>query len=137
MKINIFSIPSGEIARLKTKLSSTGMTVIKEVDQDDWHGEFYYSTKPDPVDVPWAEVFQDYFKDLGMPTNASYFAAFLFTRADRCFALSYGKSHFYLRPYCDYDFGIELAKRIANEFDIRQTASKRFQGKKKKDIRSY
>ena len=137
MKINVFSIPSGEIAGLKTKLSSSGMTVIKEVDQDDWHGEFYYSTKPDPVDVPWAEVFQDYFKDLGMPTNASYFAAFLFTRADRCFALSYGKSHFYLRPYCDYDFGIELAKRIANEFDIRQTASKRFQGKKKKELRSY
>jgi uncharacterized protein (TIGR04141 family) len=62
---------------------------------------------------------------------------FLFTRAGVCFALSYGKSHFYLRPYGDYDFGVELAKRIANEFDIKQTASKRFQGKKKKDIRSY
>ncbi len=136
MKINVFSIPSEEIARLKAKLSSTGMTVIKEVDQDDWHGELYYSTKPDPVDVPWADAFQDYFKDLGMPTNTSYFAAFLFTRADRCFALSYGKGHFYLRPYCDYDFGIELAKRIADESDIKQTASKRFQGKKKKDIRS-
>ena len=60
MKINIFSIPSGEIARLKTKLSSTGMTVIKEIDQDDWHGEFYYSTKPDPVDVPWAEALSPY-----------------------------------------------------------------------------
>lgn len=137
MKINVFLIPPGETAALKAKLSKTGMTVIKSVNQDDWHGEFYYSTNPDPIDVPWAEAFQDYFKDLGMPTNRGYFAAFLFTRADMCFALSYGKSHFYLRPYCDYDFGIELAKRIADELDIKQTASKRFQGKKKKHIRSY
>src|SRR5262245_41858514 len=103
-------IPPGEIARLKAKLISTGMTLIKRVEQDDWPGEFYYSTKPDPVDVPWVESFQSYFKDLGMPKNTSYFATFLFVRADMCFALSYGKSHFYLRPYCDYDFGIELAK---------------------------
>jgi len=137
VKINVFMIPPREIARLKAKLVSAGMTVIKRVEQDDWHGEFYYSTKPDPVDVPWAESFQSYFKDLGTPKNTSYFATFLFVRADMCFALSYGKSHFYLRPYCDYDFGIELAKRIADELDIKQTASKRFQGKKKKDIRSY
>jgi uncharacterized protein (TIGR04141 family) len=51
--------------------------------------------------------------------------------------LSYGKSHFYIRSHCDFDFGIELAKRIADEWEIKQTASRRFQGKKRKDIKSY
>lgn len=51
--------------------------------------------------------------------------------------MSYGKAHFYLRPHCDYDFGIELAKRVADEGDISQTAARRFQGRKRKDITSY
>lgn len=42
-----------------------------------------------------------------------------------------------MRPFCDYDFGIEIAKRIANEADIRQTASRRFHGRRRKDIRSF
>lgn len=40
VKINVFMILPGEITRLKAKLVSTGMTVIKRVEQDDWHGEF-------------------------------------------------------------------------------------------------
>jgi len=35
VKINVFMIPPGEIARLKAKLVSTGMAVIKRVEQDD------------------------------------------------------------------------------------------------------
>jgi hypothetical protein len=35
VKINLFMIPPGEIAQLKAKLASTGMTVIKRVEQDD------------------------------------------------------------------------------------------------------
>ncbi len=51
--------------------------------------------------------------------------------------MTFGESHFYVRPHCDYDFGIELAKRIADEGDITQTAARRYQGKQKKDIRSF
>ena len=46
-------------------------------------------------------------------------------------------AHSYIGQYSDYDFGIELAKRMANEADMRQTASRRFQGRRKEDIRRY
>lgn len=112
------------------------MEVIEEVDQAGWHGEFYFSKKPAPVPVSWAKTYGSYFKD-GLPTNRNHFAAFVFTKGTTCYVVSYGKTHFYIRPYCDYDFGIEVAKRIANEEDTRLTASRRFQGVKKKDIKSF
>lgn len=137
MKVNIFCIAPAEIDRMKSKLAASGMEVIKEVKQDGWDGWFYYSSDPLPGAIPWMETFESYFEGRPIPKNRNYYAAFVFQKDDKCYVLSYGKSHFYLRPYCDFDFGIELAKRIANEDDIKQTASKRFQGKKKKDIKSY
>jgi hypothetical protein len=59
------------------------------------------------------------------------------TKNDSTYAIAFGKTHFFVRPHCDYDFGIELAKRIADEDDVVQTAARRYQGKQKKDIRSY
>ena len=137
MKLNLFDVPPGEVVGLKGKLLDRRMEMIEEVDQDGWHGEFYYSTTPDPVAVAWAEDFADLFKERDLPSNTNYYAAFLFSRGSSHFVLSYGKSHFYIRPFCNYDFGVELAKRIADESDVKQTASKRFQGTRKKDIRSF
>ncbi len=137
MKLNVFCVPSSEVSNLKSKLALSRMDVLKTVDQDGWHGHFYYSSNPGESKIPWAETFRTYFGESELPTNKNYFAAFVLQKEDRCYVLSYGKTHFYLRTYCDYDFGIELAKRIANERDIKQTASRRFQGTRKKDIKSF
>jgi uncharacterized protein (TIGR04141 family) len=137
MRLNIFAIPTNEVSRLKTKLRASRMEVIKQVTQSGWQGSFYYSLPPAPGEIDWAETYRDYFSEVGMPSNLNYYAVYLFEKDSVCYALSYGKSHFYLRSHCNYDFGVELAKRVANELDIKQTASKRFQGKKKKDIKSY
>lgn len=137
MRLNIFRIPQAEVEALRIKLSTSRMEVIKEVDQDGWHGVFYYSSNPIPGDIPWVDTFRNYFDGYAIPQNINYYAVFLFEKGSTCYALSFGKAHFYLRPHSDYDFGIELAKRVADETDIKQTASKRFQGKKKKDIKSY
>ena len=69
--------------------------------------------------------------------NRSYFATILLEKGGSSYAITFGRAHFYVRPHCDYDFGIELAKRIADEDDIVQTAARRYQGKYKKDIRSF
>lgn len=137
MKLNIFRIPASEVDPLKNRLVNAKMSVIHEVQQHEWVGRFYYSVDPAPTSIPWAEPFSSYFPSGERPTNRNHFAAFVFERGAECFVLSYGKSHFYIRPYCDHDFGIELAKRIADEGDIRQTAGKRFAGKRTKEIKSY
>jgi uncharacterized protein (TIGR04141 family) len=137
VKVNIFCIVPAEIDSMKSKLATSGMEVIKQVTQQGWDGWFYYSSNPIPGVISWVDTFKSYFEDRPVPKNWNYYAAFVFQKDDKCYVLSYGKTHFYLRPYCDFDFGIELAKRSADEDDIKQTASKRFQGKKKKDIKSY
>ncbi len=138
MRLNIFSILPSERDGYLEKLASSGMTVIKDVNQSDWHGSFHYSGDPRGVPVTWGKDFADYFVNgVKAPRNLSFGGAFVFTKGERCLVLSYGKAHFQLRPYCNYDFGIEVAKRIANNADTRLTAGRRFQGTKKKDIKSF
>jgi uncharacterized protein (TIGR04141 family) len=137
VRLNIFSIRNDDLPELRKKLASLGMPIIHSEDQQGWHGEFYFSNEPSPGEVDWAETFSAYFDSVGKPQNISYFAVYLFTKGNKTYAVSYGKSHFYLRQFCDHDFGVEVAKRIANENDIRQTSSKRFAGKRRKDIKSF
>jgi len=137
MKLNIFQLNSDDVDSLRAKLAEAKLSLVKEVQQSGWAGQFYFSDRPHPSQVSWAEVFKSYFPDGALPKNLNHFAVFLFVKDDEAFALSYGKAHFYLRPFCNFDFGIELAKRIANDEDIRQTSGKRFAGKRTKDIKSF
>ncbi|MCV7383147.1 TIGR04141 family sporadically distributed protein [Mycolicibacter longobardus] len=137
MKVNIFAIPVGDAPLLRGKLESVGMSVIKTVQLDGWDGDFYYSPDATPRESSWVAPYRMYFDEHPIPETHSPFAVYLFSREQGSYALSYGKGHFYVRPFCDYDFGVELAKRIAEPDDTRLTASKRFSGRQRKAIRSY
>ncbi len=136
MRVNIFRIENSDVNAAKKKLTASNMQVIYRGVQAGWQGEFYFSDRPAPTDVSWAKIFESYFAG-EVPKNRNHFAAYVFTKGDLCYVISYGKTHFYLRPFCDFDFGIEVAKRIADPSDTRLTASRRFQGTQKKNIRSY
>ncbi|MGN9909364.1 DUF6119 family protein [Phytohabitans sp. LJ34] len=122
--------------RLEEKFASVGLMTVNEGEQSGWKTAFYFSKDEEPNPIPWVEEYAEFFGK-GTFRNLIYFAAYVFHKEDRYFVLTYGKSHFYVRPLCDHDFGIEMAKRIADENDIKQTASKKFAGKKKKEIKSY
>jgi len=136
VKLNIFAVPSENIAPMEEKFETVGLKSIHNGVQAGWKTTFYFSIDEEPNPIPWVGTFADFFGDTDFH-NLIYFGAYLFQKEDRCFVLTYGKSHFYARPFCDHDFGIEVAKRIADENDIKQTASKKFAGKKKKEIKSY
>ena len=136
MRLNIFRIPADQVGALKKNLSEKGLEPTRELEQDGWTGEFLFSTAPPPGIIPWVKTFSDYIGG-DKYYNRSYFAVLLLEKGEDCYAIGFGKAHFFVRPYCDYDFGIELAKRIADEGDIAQTAARRYQGKQKKDIRSF
>lgn len=136
MRLNVFKISDDQTALLRARLAEVGLTVTQQVDQAGWSGEFCFSEDPKPGAIPWVSTFSDF---LGGKKyyNKSYFAVLLMAKGSSCYAISFGKAHFYVRPYCDYDFGIELAKRIGDADEIAQTAAKRFQGKQRKSIRSF
>lgn len=136
MRLNIFRVPSDQRGALSGKLAEKGLTSTCELDQDGWKGDFLFCATPPPGAIPWVKTFAAYLES-DQYYNRSYFAVILLKKGDSSYAITFGKAHFFVRPYCDYDFGIELAKRIADENDITQTAARRYQGKQKKEIRSY
>jgi len=136
MKLNIFLVPQGNVAAVKDKFGQVGLNVIHSATEGPWQTGFYFSERQEPDDIPWVNTFAEFFGD-PRPQNLIYFGAYVFEQPGYCYILTYGKTHFYVRPFCDHDFGIEIAKRLADENDIKQKASKKFAGRRKKEIRSY
>jgi uncharacterized protein (TIGR04141 family) len=138
MKLNIFRIPMGVVDDLKVKLNNVGMTVVYSAVVDEWATEFYFSSYPEPISIPWVAEFSQELASLeGTPTNSLHYGAFLWKSEDCCFILSFGKTHFYLREFCDSEFGLDMARRIGDREDVRQKAARRYAGRRKKEIRSY
>lgn len=137
LKLNIFHIPFEYYDWLIGRLRRVGTEPIATVEQDGWVGTFYFPSTASGTDIAWLEPYEQFFEGRPLPQNINQYAAFVFVRGEKCYAVSHGKAHFYLRPFSDFDFGVELAKRIADEDEIRQTSSKRFAGRRKKDIRTF
>jgi uncharacterized protein (TIGR04141 family) len=136
MKLNIFSVPSANVSAMKDKFDSVGLKAIYNGSESPWKTTIYFTEGEEPNPIPWVGTFAEFFGDEQF-LNLIYFGAYVFEQENRCFVLTYGKTHFYVRPFSDNDFGIEVAKRIANENDIKQKATKKFAGKRKREIRSH
>ena len=90
------------------------------------------------MDISWVAEFAPELASLAtMPKNQTYFGTYVWKSSTSCFALSFGKTHFYLREFCDTEFGLEMARRICDRDDVRQKAARRYAGQRKKEIRSY
>ena len=138
MKLNIFRIDLDSVDALIAKLEEQHLEEIFSGGQGNWHEAFYYSTQHRGGVPPWTKPYGRLLEAAGAKAySTSPYAAHLFINDTSCFVVSYGRSHFYIRPWCDYDFGTEFAKRIADENDTRQTSGKRFAGTRRKDIKSF
>lgn len=114
MRLNIFKVPPEQASSLKGALVEKGLSRTGELEQDGWSGEFYFSSDPEPSTIPWIKTFAHLIGSDDFH-NFTYYAAIVLEKDASCYAIVFGKAHFYVRPYCDYDFGVELAKRIADE----------------------
>jgi uncharacterized protein (TIGR04141 family) len=136
VKLNVFRIPVHLAGPLRAHLGKNGLNPTATFEQEAWTGEFLFSEDPKPGHIPWVKTFAKYIGD-GKYFNRSFFGVMLMAKEESVYAIAFGKAHFYVRPFCDYDFGIEVAKRIADENDVAQTSARRYQGKQTKDIRSF
>lgn len=69
--------------------------------------------------------------------NKSYYGAVVLTKGDMCYAISLGKTHFYIKRFCQYDFGIQFAQRVVNSKNVTLLNSNSFGGNKRKSINSF
>lgn len=136
-KYNIYKIDKSKEEDLIEKLESVNLKLSKSLDIGDYNLSFYFSEEPDNISIWWTDLYSDFIDDEDVPFNKAYFATLLISSDEDCYAISLGKSHFYLRQYCDSDFGLDLAERIVDENNLKIKNSRYFASRKNKVIASY
>lgn len=136
-KYNIYKIDKTKEATLLEKLEAVGLSRSGQKIISDFTLSLYLSKKPEDIDIWWTDLYVEYLGTNEKLKNKAYFAIFLISNTSLLYAISMGKSHFYLKDFCDTDFGINLAERIADNNNLKLKNSKLFGGKKSKTIISY
>lgn len=136
-KFNIYKMDKTKESSLLEKLQAVGLSRSGQKTVDGFSLSLYLSQEPEAIDIWWTELYADYLGTIEKPKNKAYFAVFLISNSSLLYAISMGKSHFYLKDFCDGDFGINLAERIADNDHLKLKNSKLFGGKKSKTIISY
>lgn len=136
-KFNLYKINPEQKSSLVTKLESVGLVKTGSKIVDGFTLDFYFSNSPDEVAIWWTDVYRDYLGNIESPKNRIYFATLLIYNDSVVYAVSLGKSHFYLKNFSDLDFGLNLAERIIDEANLKIKNSKFYKSRKNKIITTY
>ena len=136
-KFNIYKINIANKQALINKLHSVNMERTGNLEINDYQLEFYLSTNPDSVEIWWTDLYNRFIQNIPRPENSIYYACLLLYRDQICYVISLGKTHFYLKDFCDPEFGINLAERIIDVENLRLKNSKFYKSKKNKTITSF
>lgn len=138
---NIYKVKPSKLDQLKEKLAGVGLVEQKTHQADNYSMTFYFSEKIKGNDIWWWETYQNFFNnEVAKPQNIFHFGLLLCIQLDdpsQIYAVSLGKAHFYLSRFIQYDFGIDLAVRMADEHTILLKKSRYFTGTKRQDVSSY
>lgn len=138
---NIYKVKLAKIDQLKEKLKSVGLVEQKTLKKDGYAKTFYFSEKVEGNEVWWWKTYRDFFNEgIEEPKNIFNFAVLIcqnIAEPEKIFAVSLGKSHFYLSKFIQLDFGIDLAVHMADESSILLKKSRYFTGTKRQDVSSY
>ncbi len=135
-KYNIYKINKAKESQLLVKLHLAGLVSVGSKQLGNYRLSFHLSINPEQIDIWWVDLYKEYIKE-NVPKNTAHFAVFVISNDELCYVVSMGKSHFYLRDFCDADFGINLAERIADPNHTSLKNSKLFGGRKSRTIVSY
>ncbi|MGZ5198286.1 MAG: DUF6119 family protein [Telluria sp.] len=138
---NIYKVESTKVGPLKAKLGQIGLVEQKTIKAENFSLTFYFSERVDGNEIWWWQTYRDFFNDgIVEPKNIFYFGLLLccdLTGPEIIYAVSLGKSHFYLSKFIQPDFGINLAVRMADENTILLKKSRHFAGTKRQEVASY
>ena len=100
---NIYKVKFAKIDQLKEKLKSVGLVEQKTLEKDGYLKTFYFSEKVEGNEVWWWKAYRDFFNEgIEEPKNLFNFAVLVcqnITEPEKIFAVSLGKSHFYLSKF--------------------------------------
>lgn len=137
-KYNLYKLVKSEEQNLEKKLKDVGLVKTSIQKKGKWKLAFYMSTRPKETPIWWTDLYKEFLVDLRKkPKNKSHFGVLLLSSKNLLYAVSLGKSHFYLKEFCNMSFGIKLAERIANPDHMKSKKSKLFGSIKNQSIVMY
>ncbi|HBH13118.1 MAG TPA: hypothetical protein DDX29_08400 [Clostridiales bacterium] len=136
-QMNLYRFPKDIEKELHSKFQSVSLELVSQKEVENFQFKFYFSKNPDEVDIWWIENYRSFLEEIETPKNQIYFGILLILGKDLLYGLSFGKTHFYLNQFCDTDFGLNLAQRIADKENLIIKNSKFFKSTKSKSITSY
>ena len=136
-RYNIYKLHKERENELIEKLGNIGLSRLGTRMVEDFQLTFYMSVEPSNISIWWVDLYRGFLADVDEPFNKSYFGVLLISSEEFLYGISLGKSHFYLKEFCDADFGINLAERIVDPNNLRIKNSKLFRGKRNKSIFTY
>lgn len=108
---------------------------------NDFKVDFYLSY--DKNEIWWIDYYQPWISEerKNNPNddlqNKNYYGAVVLTKKDICYVISLGKLHFYIKKFCQPDFGIQFAQRVINKNNVTLLNANSFGGNKRKSINSF
>lgn len=140
---NIYSVIPEKFDDLLAKLKSVGLEEQKTSEVEGYKMTFYFSENLTGNEVWWWGTYKDFFNDdVKEPKNFFYYGVLICSKNEesggkRIYAVSLGKTHFYLSRFIQADFGIYLAARVADEKTLLLKKSRYFAGSKRQEVSSY
>jgi uncharacterized protein (TIGR04141 family) len=138
-KVNIYQIKPDKISEMYAKFAQVGLVRQRSVLVDGFTLTFFFSEQPDEGKVWWVSTYKDFLENADSTAikSRSYYAALVADRNGLYYAVSLGKSHFYIQKYCYFDFGINVGTRVLAEDGVLIKNARRFGGAKKKELSTY
>lgn len=138
---NIYKLKFTEITGLLEKIQSVGLVQQKTQIYDNYEMTFYFSEKVEGNDIWWHQTYKEFLiSQDNSPKNIFHFGLLICEDEDNpeeIYAVSLGKSHFYLAKFIEPNFGINLAVRMGDEKTTILKKSRYFTGTKRHEVSSY
>lgn len=138
---NIYKVKSSRYDELLKKINSVGLKKQKTKTIENYELTFFFSDNVKGNEIWWLKTYVEFLENKDHNKfNIFHYGLLICQKIedkDTIFAISLGKSHFYLNQYIQTNFGIDLAIRMANEKTTLLKKSRFFAGVKKQEVSSY
>ena len=136
-KYNIYLIAPENDQLLADRLVEVGLEKVSSQEIDEVKFDFYMTPKGQ-LSIPWwKEQYQELIPERYQNIfNTSYTATLIARTSLHTYAVTMGKSHFYVNEFCDLDFGVDIAQRIGDRTKYKMKNSDFFGGIKDRAITS-
>ena len=142
MRLNIFKVDKDAVSNLIVELEKEQYSPKADQTIDEYSLILYLRKKETP-NRSWVDFYKEMLSDEALSeytdniSSDNVSGALIVESDTSCFIIAHGRSHFLIRKFCDCNFGLDLAERIANPSELKMKHSQTFSSSGKKDITSY